>query len=124
MKQQTVVVLGASKNRAKFGNKAVRAFVQQGFEVHPAHPLEVEIEGLPTVPKITDVPFRPDIVSVYLPPPVLLNTLAEIAAKGCGELWLNPGTDTEEVIAEATRLSLKVVRDCSLLRIGVSPAAY
>jgi predicted CoA-binding protein len=28
---KTVAVIGASSDRAKFGNKAVRAFLQQGY---------------------------------------------------------------------------------------------
>jgi len=121
---KSVVVLGASTNRAKFGNKAVRAFDQQGYEVFPVNPRATEIEGRVAFPEVTAVPVRPDIVSAYLPPAMLLRALPGIAGKGCGELWLNPGTDTAETIAEAERLGLKVVCDCSLLRIGVSPAAF
>ena len=43
----------------------------------------------------------PNVVSAYLPPKLLLETLPAIAAKGCDELWLNPGTDTPDVIAAA-----------------------
>ena len=50
------------------------------------------------------------MVSVYLPPAVLLKVLPEIAAKGCDELWLNPGTESDEVLAEAERLKLKVIQ--------------
>ena len=35
------------------------------------------------------------MVSVYLPPSVLLlKILPDIRAKGCDELWLNPGTES------------------------------
>ncbi|MFT5031990.1 MAG: putative CoA-binding protein [Candidatus Binatia bacterium] len=121
---KTVAVIGASTNRAKFGNKAVRAFAQQGYEVYPVNPRADEIEGIAASPGIADVPVRPDIVTVYLPPTLVLKELPVIAGKGCGELWLNPGTVSPEVIAEAERLGLTVVQDCSLLRIGVSPAAF
>jgi predicted CoA-binding protein len=53
---------------------------------------------------------------------VVLQVLPAIAAKGCGELWLNPGTDSPEVVAEAERLGLNVVRACSIVALGVSPA--
>lgn len=121
---KTVAILGASTNRVKFGNKAVRAFAQQGFEVYPVNPRADEIEDIAACPSITDVPVRPDIVTVYLPPALVLKELPAIAEKGCGQLWLNPGTASPEVIAEAERLGLDVIQDCSLLRIGVSPAAF
>jgi uncharacterized protein len=118
---KTVAIIGASADRSKFGNKAVRAFQQQGFQVFPVHPKLTEVEGLPTFPSIKEVPVRPNRVSVYLPPPVLLKVLPDIAAKGCDELWLNPGTESEEVLAEAERLGLNVVQACSIVGIGVSP---
>ena len=118
---KTVVVIGASSDRAKFGNKAVRAYQQQGYEVYPVNPRETEIEGLPAFKSILDVPVRTAFVSVYLPPPVLLKVLPDIAAKGCDELWLNPGTESDDVLAEAGRLGLNVIQACSIVGLGVSP---
>ena len=42
----TIAILGASADRAKFGNKAVRAFVQRGYAVFPVNPRGGTIEGL------------------------------------------------------------------------------
>ena len=118
---KTVVIIGASTDRSKFGNKAVRAFVRQGFTVYPVNPKEAQIEGLPTFKSITEVPVRPHLVSVYLPPPVLLKILPDIAMKGCDELWLNPGTASHEVLARAEQLQLNVIQACSIVGIGISP---
>jgi uncharacterized protein len=119
---KTVAIIGASNDRSKFGNKAVRAFLQQGHEVFPVNPKEETIEGLPAFQGIADVPVRPEKVSVYLPPPVLLKVLPAIAAKGCDELWLNPGTESAAVLAEAERLGLNVIQACSIVGVGVSPS--
>ena len=120
----TVAVLGASADRAKFGNKAVRAFRQQGWTVYPVNPKETEIEGLSSYKSITEVPVRPQRISVYLPPPVLLKLLPDIAAKGCDELWLNPGTESDEVLAKAEELGLNVIQACSIVGVGASPANF
>lgn len=117
----TIAIIGASSDRAKYGNKAVRAFQKQGYTVYPINTRETEIEGLPAFKSIGDVPLRPRMVSVYLPPPILLKVLPEIAAKGCDELWLNPGTESDEVLAEAERLGLNVIQACSIVGVGVSP---
>jgi len=119
---KTVAIIGASNDRSKFGNKAVRAHLQEGYTVYPVNPKEARIEGLAAFKSIADVPVRPERVSVYLPPPLVLRVLPEIAAKGCDELWLNPGTESDEVLAEAARLGLKVVQACSIVGIGVSPS--
>jgi predicted CoA-binding protein len=118
---KSVAIIGASNDRAKFGNKAVRAFRKQGYAVFPVNPKETQIEGLPAFASIREVPARPDMVSVYLPPAVLLKVLADIAAKGCDELWLNPGTESPEVLAEAARLGLNVIQACSIVGVGMSP---
>lgn len=118
---KTVAVIGASTDRSKFGNKAVRAYAKQGYTVFPVNPKEPEVEGLPAYKSISDVPERPNLISVYLPPPVLLKVLPDIAAKGCDEFWLNPGTESDEVLAEAERLGLNVIQACSIVGIGMSP---
>jgi predicted CoA-binding protein len=118
---KTVAIIGASADRGKFGNKAVRAFLQRGFTVFPVNPKEILIEGLPVFKSIVDIPGRPDLVSVYLPPTVLAKVLPDIAAKSCDELWLNPGTESVEVLALAGRLGLNVIQACSILGLGLTP---
>ena len=119
---KTVAIIGASNDRRKFGNKAVRAFQQQGYTVYPVNPNEPEVEGLAAYKTIRDVPVRPQMISVYVPPPVLIKLMPDIAAKGCDELWLNPGTESDEALVEAQRLGLNVVQACSIVGIGVSPS--
>jgi predicted CoA-binding protein len=119
---KTVAVLGASADPTKYGNKAVRAYKQQGYQVFPVNPKATTLEGLPVFPSISAVPVRPNLVSVYLPPSVLLQVLPEIAEKGCDELWLNPGTESHEVLAEAERLGLNVIQACSIVGVGLSPS--
>jgi uncharacterized protein len=121
---KTIAILGASNDRQKFGNKAVRAFVQRGYEVFPVNPREDTIEGLPAYKSIRDVPVRPQMISVYLPPPVLLKVLPDIAAKGCDEFWLNPGTESDEVLSESERLGLNVIQACSIVGVGLDPGGF
>lgn len=120
---KTVAVIGASSDRNKYGNKAVRAFRRAGYEVFPVNPSEPEVEGLKVYPTIGEVPEALDKVTVYVRPAVLLKLLPEIAAKGCRELWLNPGTSSDSVLQEVERLGLNAVEGCSIIAIGQSPYA-
>ena len=119
---KTAAVLGASSDPGKFGHKAVLAYARQGYSVWPIHPRETAIAGHPAFPDLASLPGRPDVVSVYLPPRVLLDLLPEIARRGCDELWLNPGTDSPEVVEAAERLRLPVIRACSIVGLGLSPS--
>ena len=118
---KTVAVIGASNDRSKFGNKAVRAFQQTGYKVFPVHPAQSEVEGLTCYKSIRDVPERLNLVSVYLGPERLLAVLPDIAARGCDELWLNPGTVSDAVLEKAGELNLKTRELCSILEVGLSP---
>lgn len=118
---KTAAVIGASSDRSKYGNKAVRALKQQGYTVWPVNPTETEVEGLPAFGSILDVPGQPDMTTVYVRPSILLTLLPEIATKGCKELWLNPGTESEEVLNLAAQLGLNVIQACTILGVGVSP---
>lgn len=118
----TVAILGASTDRSKFGNKSVRAHQAQGFTVYPINPKASEIEGLKAYASLADIPpGKLDRVSVYLPPTVGIKVLPEIAARGCEEFWLNPGTESDELVAEAERLGLNVIQACSIVDVGMSP---
>ena len=121
---KTIAIIGASADRRKYGNIAVRAFVRQGYAVFPVNPHAAEIEGVAAFKGIRDVPVRPQMVSVYLPPLVTLKVLPDIAARGCDELWLNPGSESDEVLAEAERLGLNVILACSIVDgAGLMPSS-
>lgn len=117
----TVAIIGASSDRTKFGNKAVRAFLQQDYEVFPVNPREKEIEGIQCYASLADIPAKLDMVSIYVPPVVALKVLEDVAQKGAREVWLNPGTESDDVIEKATELKLHVITDCSIMAIGVDP---
>ena len=121
---RVAAVVGASRDRRKFGNKAVRAFRRAGFEVVPITPAADVIEGLPAYPSVLDVEGRIDLATVYLEPAVGESVIDEIARKGIEEVWLNPGADGPAVVARARTLGLEPILDCSIVGIGESPACY
>jgi predicted CoA-binding protein len=120
---KVVAVIGASSNRRKFGNKALRAFRQQGYTVIPINPNEAEVEGLKTYASVLDVPGTIDMASMYVPPEIGEQVIAEIAQKGIAEVWLNPGAESAELIARARALDIKPIVACSIVAIGENPYA-
>ncbi|MEM8944112.1 MAG: CoA-binding protein [Planctomycetota bacterium] len=122
MSRPTVAIIGASTDRSKFGNKSVRAHLVQGYEVFPVNPKGGDIEGIPSYPSIADVPVdRLNRVSLYVPPVIGLKVIQDIASKGCDELWLNPGSESEELAAKARDLGLEPIIACSIVDVGISP---
>jgi predicted CoA-binding protein len=117
----SVAIIGASSTREKFGNKAVRAYLRRGWTVYPVNPNEKQIEGLPVFRSVTDIPGPVDRASLYLPPQVGIRALDGIREKGIRELYVNPGAESDELMAEAERLGLEPIFACSIVEIGERP---
>lgn len=121
---RTVAVIGASSDRNKFGNKALRAFERRGYAVIAINPNEPEVEGHKTFASVLDVPGRIDMATVYIPASAGVGVMEQLAEKGVDEVWLNPGADDDEVVQRARELGLKVMQACSIIGIGESPSRY
>lgn len=121
---RTVAVIGASNDRSRYANKAVRAFLAEGYIVVPVHPTETVVEGLRAYRRVSDVPGPLDMATVYVPPAVTLTVLPELAAKGVAEVWLNPGSEDDAVLAEARRLNLPITAACSIVGLGRSQSQF
>jgi predicted CoA-binding protein len=116
-----VAIVGASRVAKKFGNRAVRAYLRQGWTVYPVNPNESEVEGLKTFASIADIPGPVDRASMYVPPSVGITLLESIRDKGIPELFLNPGSESEELVEKAERLGLNTIQACSIVDIGERP---
>ena len=111
----TLAVIGASADRTKFSNKSLLAHQQAGYEVYPVNPKEETIEGLKCYQSVLDIPVALDRISLYVPPPVGVRLLDDIAKKGCRELWVNPGAESPELLEKASALGLNAICACSYL---------
>ncbi len=118
---KTVAVIGASSNRAKYGNRALRAFQRQGYTVIAINPNETEVEGHRAFASVLDVPGEIDMATVYVPAEPGVKVMAELARKGIKEVWLNPGADDPAVVARARELGLEPIMACSIIAIGEIP---
>ncbi len=118
---KVVAVIGASSDRGKFGNRALRAYLQEGYRVIPINPHEAEIEGLTAYPSVLDVPGPIDMASFYVPPEVGEQVIEQVARKQIREVWLNPGSESDALIARARALSIQPIVACSIVSIGRDP---
>lgn len=124
MAKQTVAIVGASNDRHKFGNKAVRAYLAEGYIVYPVNLSESHIEGQPAFRSLLDIQDDIGRVCLYLQPEKSLTILDEIGRKGVSEVFFNPGTSSPEVISRAQTLGINAILDCAILYIGRSPTEF
>ena len=118
---KVVAVVGASNDRSKFGNRAVRAFQREGHTVIPINPHETEVEGLKAYASVLDVPGAIDMASFYVPPEIGAQVLEDVAKKNISEVWLNPGAESEALVRRAEALHIRPIVACSIIAIGRNP---
>jgi predicted CoA-binding protein len=119
-----VAIIGASNDRTKFGNKALRAFRARGYTVVPINPHETQVEGEPAYRSVLDYAGVIDEATVYVRRDAGVAVMDELARKGVKTVWLNPGADAPQVIARARALGLTPQVACSILAIGEIPVRY
>ena len=117
-------VVGASSNRAKYGNKVLRCYLQHNRRAIPVNPGEELIEGIPCVAKVGDLP--PDVasISVITPPAVTEKVVPAAIARGIRNIWMQPGAESETAVAECRRQGVNVIADgsCLLVVLGYGEA--
>lgn len=117
----SIAIIGASPNRTKYGNKAVRAYLKKGYKVYPVNPNEKKIEGLTCYSTILDIPGKVDLASIYLPPEIGIKVLEQIKNKGVKIVYVNPGAESDELVKKGKELGLELRLACSILAIGLRP---
>ena len=103
----------------------MRAHARAGWQVFPINPQADEIEGIRSYHSLRDLPSGTlDRISVYVPPEIGITLLHEIAARQPHEVWLNPGSVNDEMLAMAEEMGLPVICACSIVDVGMSPAMF
>jgi predicted CoA-binding protein len=113
-------VVGASADRNKYGNKVLRAYMEQRRPVQPVNPNADEVEGLHAYSALKDLPERPHGVSIITPPDVTERIVDEAAAQGIEHVWMQPGAESEKAIEKAKGHGMNVIAGgpCVLIEFG------
>lgn len=113
-------VVGASTNRAKYGNKVLRCYLQNGRTAYPVNPRAKTVEGLPCWPDLASLPGPVHGASIITPPEVTEQVVEEAAAAGIKRLWMQPGAESAAAVERARELGLSVIAGgpCLLVAMG------
>ncbi len=114
-------VAGASTNRAKYGNKVLRCYLQKArTPVYPVNPRATRIEGLTAYPDLRSLPGPVHGMSVITPPAITEALVEEAADVGIRRLWMQPGAESPRALARAEELGLDVIAGgpCLLVVLG------
>jgi predicted CoA-binding protein len=117
---QPHAVVGASTSREKYGNKVLRAYLQQGRPVVAVHPTANQIEGVSACASLRELPGRCHGISIITPPAITERVIEEAGELGIRHVWLQPGAESELAIERATQLGMNVIAGgpCLLVVLG------
>ncbi len=102
-------VVGASHNPAKYGYKIVRDLTAAGYKIYPVNPKGGEINGIKVYPSLRDLPEKPEVVDIVVPPEVTEEIVKECKELGLTRVWMQPGAESEEAIRYCEENGIKVV---------------
>lgn len=114
-------VVGATRVRAKYGNKVLRCYQQHDLApLYPVNPRAGEIEGLPAYPSLSATPERARAVSIITPPAITEAVVEEAASLGIRYLWMQPGAENARALSLAERHGLECIAGgpCLLVVLG------
>lgn len=113
-------VAGASTDRGKYGNKVLRAYMQQDRKVYPLNPNADEVEGVAAFADLAALPEPVHGVSIVTPPAVTESIVQQAIDLGIHHLWMQPGAESQRAIALAEEHGLNVIHSgpCILVVVG------
>lgn len=117
---QPHAVVGASADRHKYGNRVLRTYLQKHRPVYPVNPHATEIEGHPAFPSLAELPEPVHGISIITPPEVTEQIVAEAIELGIGNIWMQPGAESQRAIEQATAAGVNVIAGgpCLLVVLG------
>lgn len=114
--QRAWAVVGASNDRAKYGNRIYRDLRAAGYRVYPVNPNESEIEGDQAFARLQDLPESVPVADIVVPSRVGMTIVDDAIDAGAEYFWLQPGAESPELIEHARAAGLTVIHDrCAMV---------
>jgi predicted CoA-binding protein len=118
-------VVGASRNRRKFGNVVFREMKQRHLTVFPVNPHGESVEGTPCLSGVMDLPKEVEAVVTVVPPEQTLRVVEESHQRGIRSLWMQPGSQSPQAISAARSYGMNVVHgECILMFLEPVTSAH
>ena len=113
-------VVGASADRAKYGNKVLRCYQQHALPVVAVNPAHTSVEGVPCHRSLREVPKSVRAASVVAPPAAALAIVEDARAAGIDRLWFQPGAESAAALDRAAAVGIAVIAGgpCLLVALG------
>jgi predicted CoA-binding protein len=106
---ETIALVGASRNKKKFGNQVLTELKSKGLKVIPVHPEAREIEGLECVASVNDLPSDVNHLFVAVAKNKTAGIVEAAAEKGIKNVWIQQMSETPEAIKVAEEKGMDLI---------------
>jgi len=115
-----VAVVGVSAREEKFGFRIFRDLLAAGYDVEGVNPSGGEVLGKPLRKSLSEI-GRPISMVITVVPPRATETVArECISLKVGQVWMQPGSESEAAVEELRKAGIPVVKDaCFMVRKGI-----
>ncbi len=107
--QKIWAVVGYSDNRRKYGNLIFHDLKAAGYVVFPVNRKGGSSNGMKIYPNVSQLPVKPGVVDIVVPPPQTLEVIRECLQSGIERVWMQPGAESDEAIQFCEDNQLKAV---------------
>lgn len=120
IKDKKIAVVGVSHKPDKYGYKIFSDLVKAGFNVEGINPTDGEIAGKKIYRNLKELSISPDLIITVVPPAITDKIVDECKELGVREIWMQPGSESEEAIKKAREHGISVVHNaCFMVSQGI-----
>lgn len=94
----TIAIVGATENPSKYGYVIYKDLKLKGLNVYPVNPNRSSVDGDEAFKRLEDIPERPTIVNIVVPPEVTSDILQQCLDLGLTNVWVQPGAESPAVM--------------------------
>ncbi|MFD6183339.1 CoA-binding protein [Streptomyces goshikiensis] len=114
----TWAVVGLSNNEDRAAYGVARVLQRFGKRVVPVHPKAETVHGEKGYPSLEAIPFKVDVVDVFVNSALAGAVADEAVAVGAGAVWFQLGVVDEEAFARTRGAGLDMIMDrCPAIEI-------
>jgi len=114
-KENIFAVIGVSRNKEKYGYKVYQDLKEAGYKIYPINPTTEEIDGEKCYPSLEELPKKPDVVVIIVPPEIAYKIAEKCKELNINKIWMQPGSESKESIDFCKENNIEVIHSSCVM---------